>query len=585
MRFSKISVLVLTALATETLARVPGRYARRLAQDEVAQPTPAITPAPLLPAIKLKPRQEGATSDSHDKGDEAKTTTGAHSEVPGIILPTASGMLRLFPDLKGMGGDDDPDTTTVVHTSPRTTTSRTTYIFDDELTDTETTTASKRTSARTTDSASVTKSSTDENMDDEDEPTSSTRSATHARATGTASESDDMDGFFDDEETSSVKSSSHARVTSTASESDDMDSFFDDEETSSVKSSKAHATSSKSSDWDDDLDNPYTSTSSDDYDDYDHEPTTTLKGKTASSTPTGMEDDYPEETSTGYEPAHTTDAAPTETIPELSSTNAIDLEKFKANFGDSDSATIDCISLPEGLKQGVAVKDLINILKQPDNNVYTVDRSGCFQAKCIGDYGVLRLCNLKPKTGVMNIHGTELKVFLRFLLAAIRPNWESELSIDFNSLVYRPDAITFCGSSPPSPEQPMGKPRSPFSKPSPMITESKQGNTPKYTSHAEKIKMPLSYQPRFPNYWGENMGIPVARHAKFNGIISNADNGWAIVIDSASTQDMKCNNTDNFKATCENADVKDAEKCTWDNTVPKPYFVTPEGQSNSSSSE
>ncbi|RVD81914.1 uncharacterized protein DFL_009761 [Arthrobotrys flagrans] len=551
MLFSRISVVIFAVLATKTLARNPGRYARRLLRNEIAQPTPAITPAPILPAAMLKARAESTSSNASDEeasstdatsADKTETHSGSTNtgDYPAsssahttTAKPTSTH--NLSPNLEdAIGMDFETTTVKYTHTSLRTTTMSTKYVYDITDMDFETTTVKNMSSARTT----------------------------HTTSSG---------------------------YMYTRSYTNDMDNM--DDETTPTKITSAHtSTGTKTTSYWGNDDTLYTYTHSYDYEeDY---PTTTTKLYTPGWAPASTEDDYIYVTSTsthGYkgEPMYTTqsDGSLTMDAPNFSPTNTIDLKKFRSTFGGSDSASIDCKSMPEGMKQGVAVKDLINILKQPDGNVYHIDRSGCFQAKCIGDYGVLRLCNLKPRTGVMTFRATEVKAFLSFLLQAIRPNWESEISINFNKLVYQPDAITFCGSSYSTPQQQMSKPRSPFPQTAPKPAAGNTQNKNKPNGYAtwpqvENMNMPLSFQPRFPNYWGDNLGIPVARDAKFNGIVSNAAMGWAIVIDSSNKEDLKCNNADNFKTACGTGNGKDPEACKWDNTVPKPYFVPGDEEPN-----
>ncbi|KAF3296356.1 hypothetical protein TWF132_010953 [Orbilia oligospora] len=548
MLFSKLSVHAVgfAVLATGTLARSPGRYARRFFQDEIAQPTPVITPAPILPATKLKARDESTgktetvetdteqlirpdfTTIFADPAAQAAATAllATDADAP---APTSTGTGDPSLDFEDDPLENDNKTTTVkyTYTSPRTTTSLTKFIYDDDD-DTAmgyTTTTVKNTS-------------------------------THATTTITTT-------------------SSGSKFTPTSIMDDDMDYMDDETTTSTIKMTGSHSTSNKSTAYwtDDESEYIHTSTYSSHY-----YQSTSLYPPTWTTPTSKWDDSHPSKTSTSVydEPMYTTESngSPTTNTASLSPTNIINLKKFRAIFGDSNAASIDCKSLPEGTMQGVAVKDLVNILKQPDGNVYNIDRSGCFQAKCIGDYGVLRLCNIKPMTGVMSFRAAEVKALLSFLLQAIRPNWEAELSFNFNNLVYQPDAITFCGISYNAPQQPMSKPGSPFPHGIPKAATKQTKDALTYSPHIEKINMPLSFQPRFPNYWDDNLGVPVNREARFNGIISNAEKGWAVVIDSVSKEDLRCSSGNNFKTTCGTADAKDPEKCMWDNTVPKPYFTS-----------
>ncbi|KAK6521757.1 hypothetical protein TWF506_001960 [Arthrobotrys conoides] len=580
MLFSKLSLLLFAGLATETLARSPGRFARRFYQDEVAQPTPAVTPAPILPADKLKARAESSSSNTvneadssvdaksavntedHVHGGEHSASSVSHTASDATIAATSGlgdeklnnpGGFIIDPE-DGLIGMDNETTIKYTYTSPLTTSSITRYAYDD---DDDTATESTTTTVKNS-SASIgsmpTQTSTMDNEDYSDDETP-TLTMTSAHATRTSS------GYM---------------VT--------QSSMMDDEDYMDVETVTVSVTTAWPARTHDSYNSQYTPTST--YPDEVY-PSVSTGGRVYRptwTTPTGMDSAYQSETSTGshgYEELmYTTksNGSPTMDIAGLSPTDAIDLKKFRGVFGDSNAASIDCISLGEGVKQGVAVKDLINILKQPDGNVYKIDRSGCFQAKCIGDYGVLRLCNLKPTTGVMTFTAAEVKVFLSFLLQAVRPNWESELSLNFDKLVYRPDAITFCGSSNDNLQYQIPKLRNPLPQGIDLSNSRARAKRVKpalnYSPHVENINMPLSFQPRFPNYWGDNLGVPVDRDARFNGIISNAANGWAIVIDSSSRDDLKCNSNDNFRTTCGTADAKHPENCKWDNTVPKPYFVS-----------
>ncbi|EGX42986.1 hypothetical protein AOL_s00215g772 [Orbilia oligospora ATCC 24927] len=545
MLFSKLSVHVVcfAVLATGTLARSPGRHARRFFQDEIAQPTPVITPTPILPAAKLKARDESTGKTETFETDTrellrpvfttifadpaAQTTTtallAADADAP---TPKSTGTGNPDLDFEDDPLENDNETTTVkyTYTSPRTTTSLTKFIYDDD----DDTTMGYTTTVQNT--------------------------STHATTTITTT------------------SSGH-KFTPTSIMDDDMD-YMDETTTSTVKMTSSRSTSTKSTAYWTDDESEYTHTST--YSSHYYK-STSLYPPTWTTPTSKWDDSHPYKTRTSVydEPMYTTEpsGSPTTNTDSLSPTNIIDLKKFRAIFGDSNAASIDCKSLPEGTMQGVAVKDLVNILKQPDGNVYNIDRSGCFQAKCIGDYGVLRLCNIKPVTGVMSFRAAEVKALLSFLLQAIRPNWEAELSFNFNNLIYQPDAITFCGTSYNAPQQPMPKPGSPFLHGIKKAATKQTKDALTYSPHIEKINMPLSFQPRFPNYWDENLGVPVNREARFNGIISNAEKGWAVVIDSVSKEDLKCSSGNNFKTTCGTADAKDPEKCVWDNTVPKPYFT------------
>ncbi|KAK6362221.1 hypothetical protein TWF730_005917 [Orbilia blumenaviensis] len=274
---------------------------------------------------------------------------------------------------------------------------------------------------------------------------------------------------------------------------------------------------------------------------------------------------------TGSKSTHTSTPAEASAAP----TDAIDLQKFRETFGNTDGASIDCKSLPAGTQQGVSIMDLVNLLKTKEDKVYTIDRSGCFQAKCIGNNGVLRLCNLHPTTKAMTLRSNELKYFIRSLLAVIRPNWEDELSINFKDLIYNPDAITFCGASGNSgPSAALNpQPRPPFMRrPKPnlgVIAESGDTSDPVMD---KAITMPMGYGSATQGPWGQ--GMMVSRDAKFNGIISNAKKGWAIVVDSADKDNLTCKSDNSFKSTCSTAKGKDAEGCVWDNTVPKPLFIS-----------
>ncbi|KAK6350536.1 hypothetical protein TWF718_003726 [Orbilia javanica] len=546
MLFSKLSVVVFAVLVIETLASSPGRYARRSLKDEISQPTPAITPAPILPATKLKARAESTSSGASEEEDGESTYSGGITSTKQITgtsssdnedptstetyTSTSRHTSSAYNSKNDIEMDEETTTIRLTYTSPRTITTFTTYMYD---------------------RPGEVHMSTEYQM-------ITAKNMSTARPTGT--------------------SSGHTYIRSY------LDNTYGimDEETSSVEMTSAYTTELKSIGH---LANysRYTYTTSDFSEDY---PVSTTKEYMASRIHPSTGYGYPYESSTagyGYvgQPKYTTlepsSSSPTPTAqktPNPSQTNAVDSKIFKSTFGDPNAATIDCLSMPEGAKQGVSVKDLINILKKPDGNVYNIDRSGCFQAKCIGDYGVLRLCNLMPKTRTVTFNALEIKVFISLLLRAIRPNWESEISINFNELVYQPDAITFCGSSEITPQQ-MPKPKSPFPQNKPKAQSMPDNRNPNSGtwSDTERIKMPLSFQPRFPNYWGENLGIPVARDAKFNGIISNGEKGWAIVIDSSSKEDLKCNSANNFKKTCGTGREKDAEGCIWDNTIPKPYFV------------
>ncbi|KAF3219919.1 hypothetical protein TWF679_010375 [Orbilia oligospora] len=550
MLFSKLSVHVVgfAVLATGTLARGLGRHARRFFQDEIAQSTPVITPAPILPATKLKARDESTGKTETFETDTKElirpvftaifTDSAAQAEATALLTtdtdasaPTSTGTRNPSLDFEDdpLGNDDETTTIKYTYTSPRTTTSLTKFIYDDgdDTTMGYTTTTVKNTS-------------------------------THATTATTAT----------------TTSSSSYKFTLTSITDGDMDYMDDETTTSTVKITSSHSTSTKSTAYWTDDGGEYTHTST--YSSHYYQ-SPSLYPPTWTTPPSKWDDGHPSKTSTsGYhEPMYTTgsNGSPTKNTANISLTNIINLKQFRAIFGDSNAASIDCKSLPEGTMQGVAVKDLVNILKQPDGNVYNIDRSGCFQAKCIGDYGVLRLCNIKPVTGVMSFRAAEVKVLLSFLLQAIRPNWEAELSFNFNNLIYQPDAITFCGTPYNAPQQPMSKPGSPFSHGIPKAAIKKTKDALTYSPHVEKINMPLSFQPRFPNYWDDNLGVPVNREARFNGIISNTEKGWAVVIDSASKEDLKCSSGDNFKTTCGTADAKNPEKCTWDNTVPKPYFT------------
>ncbi|KAK6534893.1 hypothetical protein TWF281_006192 [Arthrobotrys megalospora] len=248
--------------------------------------------------------------------------------------------------------------------------------------------------------------------------------------------------------------------------------------------------------------------------------------------------------------------------------NLIDYAKFEAAFGAPNDAIIDCKAMPEGVNQGVSVDDLINFLRWPTppaNKVFVVDKSGCFQIMCVGEYGVLRLCNLKQKTGLVTFSVGEIKVFILSLLQTIRPNWEEEISINFDHLIYQPEALTFCGAT--MSKQPAS--RYPFlGAPNAMGDTNNKGPNSDFSATGGSRRQAIP-EIRIPNYLGGSAS-PVARSSKFNGMMMNAKKGWGVVIDSAYKDDFKCVNDDNFLDTCRHEFTPD---CEWDNGVQVPKFV------------
>ncbi|KAF3925919.1 hypothetical protein ABW20_dc0105477 [Dactylellina cionopaga] len=257
----------------------------------------------------------------------------------------------------------------------------------------------------------------------------------------------------------------------------------------------------------------------------------------------------------------------TTSLPPMASSN------YTERWGVPLDTHKSCMNIPKEANTGASFMDVISFLSdkmKPSMN-YTIDKYGCSQIQCLGDRGILKLCNLKPMTGSFVWTPEDIKSMTLDLLKLWRPEWrtdmvQAKLNIDMQT-------TTKCERS--YMHMHMMKKKDMGHKHGKRTVRTK--NTGPLPTHYRACDKPmtitgdddnLGYLKRLVE---GSMEKSAMRSDMLAGMIMNSELGWALAIDSPMGNTTMCDNEDDIvggpKGPCMMGQGK-PEECDWDYTMP-----------------
>ncbi|KAF3936138.1 hypothetical protein ABW19_dt0200823 [Dactylella cylindrospora] len=232
---------------------------------------------------------------------------------------------------------------------------------------------------------------------------------------------------------------------------------------------------------------------------------------------------------------------------------------------------------------GPQIGDLVNytnvIGKRNETEEIIIDKHGCHQIACIGQYGVLKLCNLHPQGEPSFERYTMGKLHRRLesIRDIMRPRWNSDIS--FQDLTFPVMTDTRCDSTLGMRREEegyvkyklgggdMGGIRDVSVKRNgvPPMQADKYGNSHSMYKHGN-LGDPLTFQrPR----WRRHVDV----RERLKGVLFHKGDGWGLVVDGP-VGNGTCSESKNYKT----GDCKkdDPPSCSWDYKQPFPEEVVEE---------
>ncbi|EPS40392.1 hypothetical protein H072_5796 [Dactylellina haptotyla CBS 200.50] len=275
---------------------------------------------------------------------------------------------------------------------------------------------------------------------------------------------------------------------------------------------------------------------------------------------------------------------------------------FTSRLGPLRDVEVKCMNMMAEKMSGASFDDVMKYVSEAKMNQYPeINMYGCHQVDCVGNYGILKLCNFKEKSAGIMFEGSDVQMILMKLLDMWHPDYMADNVMGMLNL----DMPVMNGCGRWMMEKGMmghgkdehrmpGNKKKTISSHNPMATEvsmarrdnhehqdgkdekqDKEGKDEqkKYKSgnhkHNKDIKVYQNHMEDNGMGGRDHMDMEMMKWGRKNdtivGIVMNAMMGWALAIDSPA-KGAKCKAEQNFQG--DECDDPEAKDCTWDYSMP-----------------